>query len=132
MVLNVFTRWRCQVILIVYDVRLSSIIALHSVNNNNIVYALDQLNLPFLSLVVDLVFGGVWTPARNTGNHLISRWSLFTMVTFVEQRVRPHTTATEIAEVGKKNVCPSDVIFNIPLKLIYLRNMIKNSSIFVF
>ena len=49
MVLNVFTRWRCQVILIVYDVILSSIIALHSVNNNNIVYAFDQLNMPFLS-----------------------------------------------------------------------------------
>ena len=41
-------------------------------------------------------------------------------------------TPTEIAEVVKKNISPSDVIYNIPLKLIYLRNMIKNSSIFVF
>ena len=48
-VLNVCTRWRCQVILIVYDVILSSIIALHSVNNNNMVYAFDPIIMPFLS-----------------------------------------------------------------------------------
>ena len=48
-VLNVCTRWRCQVIMIVYDVILSSIIALHSVNNNNMVYAFDPLIMPFLS-----------------------------------------------------------------------------------
>ena len=42
-VLNVCTRWHCQVILMVDDVILSSINALHSGNNNNTVYAFDPL-----------------------------------------------------------------------------------------
>ena len=48
-VLNVCARWRCQVILIVGDVILSSIIALHSVNKNYTVYAFDPFIMPFLS-----------------------------------------------------------------------------------
>ena len=40
-VLNVCIRWHCQVILMVDDVISSSIIALHSGNNNNTVYAFD-------------------------------------------------------------------------------------------
>ena len=139
MFLNV---WRCQVILIVDDVKLSSIIALHSVNNNNTVYAFDPLIMPFLShtgssneknrlwltLFCD-VFGhphATQVTISSRAGHCLPWLRLSNNVS------DPPTTPTEIAKVGKNNVSLSDVIYNIPLKLIYLRNIIKNSSIIVF
>ena len=59
-VLNVCTRWCCQVILIVDDVISSSKIAPNSLNNNNTVYAFDPLIVPFLS----------HTGSRNAKNRL--------------------------------------------------------------
>ena len=139
--MNVCTRWRCQVILIVDDVILSSIIALHSGNNNNTVYAFDSLIMPFLSHMVSgneknglwlTLFYEVFGHPHATQLTSLSRDGHCILWLRLSNNVSDPMTPTEIAEVGKKNISLRDVIYNIPLKLIYLRNMIKNSSIIGF
>ena len=121
-------------------------IAQNSLNNNNSVYALDPLIMPFLSRTRSRneknrfwltlfceVFGHQYATQVTICLALVIVYlGYIVRAQFWQITFQTPTPPTEIEEVGKKNVNLSDMIYNIPLELIYMRNMTKKSSIIVF